>query len=547
MDKLTSAADYRARWTFEVPPEPIAENEIKNTVEGDVIVIGSGVSGLITANSALDEGLDVVLISASSKPIARGGSNAASWSKAMESAGYPKMNPRYLEKEIFANGNSVDQKKWYKWYNHSPEAFNYVIDYMESRGYKTALEQGNYIDEDSIYTAPVISHSWVRPDDPNSASVSQDMLAKEFADRFTGKGGRLYYKAAGYYFEKDENGRVVSVIAKDLENGAYLRFTGRKAVVIAAGDFSKDQDMMAKYASGFMDTVKDSSYDSPVNYDVKGGNGLYCGDMIKAALWAGAAWQKNNPCCVMLSNFSGGATQTRYQNFIGLLLDMNGERFMNEYCSRSFGPITQHLARKGISYAVWDSRWAYRFKWYNTLTPDGDKEKTVKSPEIMISYWDSKVKGAEDKAPSKAGYSSGDAARQWFKADTIEELVRISGLPHKAADTIRHYNEMCAKGEDTEYYKNPKYLYPIEEGPFYCQKSDLSKMNLFTVLGGPRTNSDMQVCDENDDPIPGLYIVGSGVGDMFSGRYTFMTQGAVYGACCITFGYLLGKFIAENE
>ena len=57
----------------------------------------------------------------------------------------------------------------------------------------------------------------------------------------------------------------------------------------------------------------------------------------------------------------------------------------------------------------------------------------------------------------------------------------------------------------------------------------------------------MQVCDENDEAIPGLYNVGTGVGDMFAGKYTFMMQGANYGINCITFPYLTGKYIAENE
>ena len=55
------------------------------------------------------------------------------------------------------------------------------------------------------------------------------------------------------------------------------------------------------------------------------------------------------------------------------------------------------------------------------------------------------------------------------------------------------------------------------------------------------------MCDKEDNPIPGLYNVGTMVGDMFATNYTFMVEGANYGANCITFGYLTGKHIAENE
>ena len=57
----------------------------------------------------------------------------------------------------------------------------------------------------------------------------------------------------------------------------------------------------------------------------------------------------------------------------------------------------------------------------------------------------------------------------------------------------------------------------------------------------------MRVCDEDDNPIEGLYNVGTMIGDFYSGYYTFQMEGINYGACCLTFGYLTGKFIASNE
>ena len=66
-------------------------------------------------------------------------------------------------------------------------------------------------------------------------------------------------------------------------------------------------------------------------------------------------------------------------------------------------------------------------------------------------------------------------------------------------------------------------------------------------MGGLRTNDNMQVCNEADDPIPGLYNVGTMVGDFYAGYYTFQVEGVNYGATCDTFGYLTGRYIAEHE
>ena len=64
-------------------------------------------------------------------------------------------------------------------------------------------------------------------------------------------------------------------------------------------------------------------------------------------------------------------------------------------------------------------------------------------------------------------------------------------------------------------------------------------------MGGPRTNWKMQICDAQDEPIPGLYCVGSMVGDMYAHCYNFRIPGQNYGAC-LTFGYLTGKRAAAD-
>ncbi|MFR7737365.1 MAG: twin-arginine translocation signal domain-containing protein, partial [Eggerthella lenta] len=58
-----------AKWNFEIPPEPVDESKIGNTVECEILVIGAGVGGLVTATSAVEEGADVVVIASSDGPV----------------------------------------------------------------------------------------------------------------------------------------------------------------------------------------------------------------------------------------------------------------------------------------------------------------------------------------------------------------------------------------------------------------------------------------------------------------------------------------------
>ena len=56
----------------------------------------------------------------------------------------------------------------------------------------------------------------------------------------------------------------------------------------------------------------------------------------------------------------------------------------------------------------------------------------------------------------------------------------------------------------------------------------------------------MHVCDSNNDPIPGLYGVGTVVGDMYGDVYDYKVPGINLGGACTTFGYLLGKNLSAG-
>jgi predicted oxidoreductase len=100
-------------------------------------------------------------------------------------------------------------------------------------------------------------------------------------------------------------------------------------------------------------------------------------------------------------------------------------------------------------------------------------------------------------------------------------------------------------GVDTDYYKRAELLVPIKTGPFYGAQSDAP--TFLSVLGGLRTNINMQVCDENDQAIEGLFNVGTMVGDYYANCYTFNVMGNNYGGNCLTFVILTGRAIAKGE
>lgn len=527
MEGITSD-QYRAKWNFEIPPEPIGDDEISETVEAEVIVVGAGTAGLVTANSALDEGLDVCLITASSIPIFRGGSNHAVMSKVKERFDLEPDDEMLFEREIINNGMSVDQRKWYDFYNHSEEAMNWLIDIMESKGYETGLEQPTPFLENGNYFNFTGAHGFMTKDS-HTMGMNQEFVVNELAARLEDAGKPVQYKkiARQLVREGGHTGRVIAVIAEQ-EDGSYIKYTGTKAVVLATGDFSSNREMMYKYAPYTAAIISDEVYDAEPDYDkcfVYGG--LYPGDGQKMGLWAGAAWQKNWPCAPMGGGINPGPMNSD-MIFSGLRLDRNGERFMNEYGVRDMGSFTNRIQPGNLCYAVWDAGYAskYPFPWINGSVPYG--EDAAIDPADVLAGWEDSAKNG-----------------MYFKADTIEDLVKQMGLPDTAVASIERYNELCRAGKDEDFHKNPSLMIPVEEGPFFGQKGDMALF--LTILGGLRTNAHMQVCDENDDPIPGLYNVGTMVGDMYAVNYTFQIPGLNLGATCVTFGYMTGKYIAAQE
>ena len=202
---------------------------------------------------------------------------------------------------------------------------------------------------------------------------------------------------------------------------------------------------------------------------------------------------------------------------------------MNEYCSCVPAIVTGALQKGGEYFAVWTPQ--YLDYAGDVMLPGYSAYGETPTParEEQIAKWDAMV---DDET--------------CFKADTLEELFEKAGLPVDAAcKTVADYNEMCAAGEDVEFHKDAAMLIPVSEAPFYLQKN--KGPVILTVLGGLRTDDHMRVCDANDEPIPGLYNVGTMAGDFYAGYYTFQLCGVNYGALCLTYGYLTGKFIAENE
>ena len=474
-------SEYRKPASFETPPPPIPEEQITGTLTADVVV-GEGLAGLCAALSARQAGAEVTIVTASARPVARGGSVFAAYSRIMAAHGMPRpeLDDFFLE-EFAANSFQVDQRKWYALLDHSEEAMNWLADILEKEGLEVVLEDANRDDRHSPTWQPPGTHAFVGKG-VTRAGTGMALAVAALEKTFLEAGGRVLHSTPAKYLEKTE-GRVAAVVARGA-GGEYLRLKARKAVILTTGDFSANREMMAKYCPQYAGEFTAAGDDYDVGFAVRG---LYRGEGQQMALWAGAAWQRTWPCAVMIQGSRLG-TSMPYGSHRGLRLNRRGERYCNEDMNGAYTAFTTLREPGGKAYAIWGANYARETAF---RAHGGRRDSPDLTPEQVLAAW-------EDQA----------GKGQLVKGDTVEAVAEALDLPTaETMKTIRRYNELCRAGKDTDFHKKPKYLQEIREAPFYgCSLSDRL---FFTVLGGPRTNADMQICDADDEPIPGLWCVGS--------------------------------------
>ena len=515
-------ANGEPRWAFEIAPDPIPAEKIAETIEDDVIVIGGGMAGFVTAASAAEQGASVTLFTASATPISRGGSNFSAYNKVIEEYGIERLDPvPFFYKEMRAASYTIDQQMWMRAYNNSEEAMNWLIDLVRDKGVEVFLERDNINDGGPNYAI-----AFGAGDGEGSASTGQQNAVEAVAKFAEENGVKIQYNVVAKQLVKDESGAVVGVVAQNADE-SYVEYRG-KYVVMATGGFCADKNMVAKYIPQVIPLVGTD----PVDVDYNTGfalTGIYAGDGQKMGLWAGASWQKCSAAPIMQGAWSGSNEPLTFHQ--GLNVNMNTERYQREDISAPYA--ANHLITQPghVAFGIWTANFAQAIvdAGYEWRTFGKRYETPASTADEMVATWE-------------AGIESGS----YFKADTIAELAEQLGLDaEKLQAVVDRYNELCDKGVDEDFHKAAQFLIPIEpEGPFYAARNYAMMM---TVMGGLNTNCDMQVCDENDAPLPGLFNVGHMTGNMYANNYNFAIPGNCYGINCITYGYLLGHDLADGK
>ena len=125
------------------------------------------------------------------------------------------------------------------------------------------------------------------------------------------------------------------------------------------------------------------------------------------------------------------------------------------------------------------------------------------------------------------------------RADTIEELAEITGMPTDALTaTIDRWNTMTEARSDDEHGRPPGSMVPIASPPFYVGEIWPIVSN---TQGGPKHDGKQRIIDVHGDPIPRLYAAGE-MGSCFG--HLYLAGGNI--AECLISGWTAGRGVAAE-
>ena len=500
------------------PPAPIRPEEFEETYETEVLVIGAGIAGLSCAYSAAESGCAVTVIE--KLPSYHGFAHNVGVvnSKFMRSLGIVNDPDEVAREWIKRCGNRCDERLVRLFVDHSEEAMDWAIDLAtkpEYGGVKINLQGAAYKGETykELYSAHVFY------DGPVARSGKFGGLNELMEPMYRESlklGTRFLFNTTMLQLIK-ENGRVVGAAARTKE-GMLIAVRAGRGVLVATGGIGGSDEMCDDLCP----------IANRVAAKVNVPKGIDLGEGHKACLWAGAAFE-DGPFPTMMH-----PQAIRHSNYCFLFVTQKGRRFMNEdnyLQGRSLG-----ILKTGSPWcwSIFDSDWAKKVPEtlpYGGGIYWGESFDYVGGKEFDEETVARKIQDSLDHGSS-------------VQADTPRELAEKMGVdPAAFAETFERYNEFCRKGHDDEFGKRKELLIPLDKPPYIARRIGAA---LLAVCGGVKVDERFRALDENNDPVPGLYVLGNTMAGRYGVDYPMLLPGNSTGSG-MTYGYLLGRAFGAGE
>ena len=487
--------------------------------EYDVVVIGYGFAGGVTAIAAADAGAKVLLLEKAMRGLEGGNSRYAGQGFTTPNGDPEKLRTYFRSLRGYFNTPSdavidayVDKATtgidWLRHLGVDPETEGSITisagEYKEFPG-GTGDDKANgpcaY-----LYCSPY-----------QFDAAHYNLVQRNVTDRSDLID--VWYECPATHLVQDPDTKVVHGVEFEHDGTAY-KVRAKNGVVMTMGGYENNAQMLQDYVLMAQTVPFGALYNT--------GDGVTMALEVGARLWhmgniAGPMWAFLSPEC----EHGLCALSPAMSNPGFLMVGPSGERFVNEASSTRHGYIScgGHYEQQPAptpAYGIVDSAYiAQKGRLYPQFSENNEYE-------IENGYF--------------------------IAADTIEELAQLiyddmpdfARLPNyteamgpfdeRLRNTIDRWNADFEAGQDTLFGRSADTMYSISEPPFYALRL---YPTMFNTQGGAERNEKAQVLDLEGNPIPHLYSAGE-FGSLFSSNYS--------GGCnigeCVMYGRIAGEQVS---
>ena len=520
----------------------IDEAAITETIDTDIVIVGAGNGGMFAAAYAAANGLNFRVIEQNSAVQDTRHWYGAIDSAAAKEAGVPATDKAKLLSEIsrYASGK-CDQRVVKTWINESAAMHDFMRSILEDQfGWTCEFTSGaeaawpaENAEHNTDYLYPVQEHNYRQSE--SESGLQRNEALQQYIEEL---GYSIDFKTSLAKLEKDADGRITGIIAQSTEDDHFIRYNANDGVLLACGGFPGNPYMMEQLDPLGTSVTTACSY-SPADK----------GYGIRAAVWAGANLDKEAAPMLFDRGIVAPGVDAGYvesENSFGgkafpgeikqynpgtqpfLKVNRNGERFANE--SSPYNDIVYAAAHQpGRVYAqICDANILEDVKRFHTIGC------SAQTRNAGAEYIQKQMDSTEEKGC-------------FFKADTIEELADKLGFTGEAKDTflatVDRYNELYDQQNDEDFGKPAYRLSAIRKAPFYgCWLG----ASLLCTEQGIAINEKGQALDNDNKPMPGLYVTGDMSGSFFANNYPCLMAGVAMGRT-LTFAMKAIKQMAGLE
>jgi len=415
--------------------------EVKE-INVDVVVVGTGGAGLISAIKAKEAGANVVVLE---KLPLIGGNTLIS------GAEYAAPMNWLQEKE-----NISDSIELFKKDVEKAGGDKELIDVLA----KNALDGAKWLKDDIKveWTDELMffgGHSVKR------SLIPKGQSGKELINKLHAKteelGIEILTETNAYELIVKDN--VVTGVKAKTKNGELI--VNAKSVILATGGFGANKKMLNDNDKEIDDKIL--STNSPGST----GDGIKMAQKIGADVFDLDKIQLYPVCDVE----TGKLLYTGDTRLVGgaILVNKEGNRFVEELGTRREISLGIKSQTDSIAYQIWD-------------------EDSMQKSKILPTH--------------EIEYNNLIEGKKLCKVNSIDEIAEFFGIDkNNLKETIKKFNEDSENGKDTLF--NLRRLgFKIEKAPFYCLKAVPA---VHHTMGGLRINKDANVLDKNGNIIKGLY------------------------------------------